>query len=118
MGTHYFLALFCFGYGYMGTMSLLQTTSVQRLIFVGGPRAMGLKNLKPSSSGLPRGSKFCNGKLLVTGSPEPAVLLFAVPIDPYLSSSSGLKLLRRVPHNQSASGKRKFEFAFVSTWCM
>ncbi len=30
-GTIPFLSLFCFGYGYMGVMSLLQTSGLRRL---------------------------------------------------------------------------------------
>jgi hypothetical protein len=42
-GTIPFLSLFCFGYGYMGVMSLLQTTSVRRLRDLFRPAAPALK---------------------------------------------------------------------------
>ncbi|HWS87210.1 MAG TPA: glycosyltransferase [Pyrinomonadaceae bacterium] len=37
-GTIPFLSLFCFGYGYMGVMSLLQTAGLRRLFGAFGPR--------------------------------------------------------------------------------
>jgi hypothetical protein len=40
-GTIPFLSLFCFGYGYMGVMSLLQTSGLRRLFDVVRPRVTG-----------------------------------------------------------------------------
>jgi len=40
-GTIPFLSLFCFGYGYMGVMSLLQTAGLRRLFDALRPRAAG-----------------------------------------------------------------------------
>jgi hypothetical protein len=42
-GTLPFLSLFCFGYGYMGVMSLLQTASARRLRELLRPAAPALK---------------------------------------------------------------------------
>ena len=40
-GTIPFLSLFCFGYGYMGLMSLLQTAGFRRLLDALRPVAFG-----------------------------------------------------------------------------
>ena len=40
-GTIPFLSLFCFGYGYMGVMSLLQTSGVRRWLEALRPAAVG-----------------------------------------------------------------------------
>ena len=43
-GPIIFLLLFFFGYGYMGTMSLLQTAGAKRLISVLQPASVSQKN--------------------------------------------------------------------------
>ena len=40
-GTIPFLSLFCFGYGYMGVMSLLQTSGLRRFFEAARPRVTG-----------------------------------------------------------------------------